>query len=162
MRADLGGPAACLDSLAPLPTGQDVGIFKLVNDGVYQFIFGAHDPSFTAEVHDQLVPLVASNPKHAGNSAQVWDVFLVIDFVEERLVLRIHIHTGDHQILCFSLHFYCSKGDFAVSRANKRATSVTHNVPSMYHEIPVVVRYTCSRLAIVSGANAPPTIPASV
>src|SRR2546426_9695551 len=32
MRPDLGRPAACLDSLAPLRTGQDGGIFKLVND----------------------------------------------------------------------------------------------------------------------------------
>ena len=89
MRPDLGRPAACLDSLAPLRTGQDGGIFKLVNDGVCRLVFSAHDPSLTAEIHDQLLPFITRNPKHARNLDQVWNVFLVVDFIEERLVLGI-------------------------------------------------------------------------
>ena len=104
MRPDLGRPAACLDSLAPLRTGQDGGIFKLVNDGVCRLVFSAHDPSLTAEIHDQLLPFITRNPKHARNLAQVWNVFLVVDFIEERFVLGIHVHTDDHQVLGFSCH----------------------------------------------------------
>src|SRR3989442_800483 len=70
VRPDLGRPAARFDSLVPLRAGQDVWIFKLVNDAVCRFVFSAHGLSLAADVHRQLFPSIAHNPKHARNSAQ--------------------------------------------------------------------------------------------
>src|SRR5438093_12615976 len=131
---NLGRPAARLDSLVPLWTSQDIGILKLVNDGVCRFVFSAHCPSLTTDIHDQLFPLVARNPKHTRNSTQVWNMFLIIDLVEERLVLRIHVHTDDHQILGFSWHFIAPK-EISLFRAPIKEQEVSRTESLRYTTI---------------------------
>src|SRR5690349_9240679 len=101
MRADLAWPTAIFDGSIPRRAGEHVGTLQFIDGGVRGLIRNLDGFFLAADVHGQGPASIARDGEHARHFAEIGHVLSIVYLVENRLVLGIDVHAGDHQIFCF-------------------------------------------------------------
>src|SRR5215472_4373996 len=99
----LARPATQLRLLCPLGTEQHLGTVDLEDGsvaGTLVLLLG-HD---AADAHGERFAHEARGTAHAGNLENVGHVLAVVDLIEQRLLVRIHVHAHDKQVFRAGRH----------------------------------------------------------